>query len=633
MADPYPTWTKKGTWEITVNFPGANYTVPLTVTYWTGMNSDFSDIRFSDSADTIIPYYIVSKTDGVEASILIKTTAQSSGTLHYGNETATSESSEEAVYLECDNFSGENGAAPNTEKWTPIDRLSTSGADADANIQLDGNGNLVLGYGSTSTGFAGIISSKTFQAGLEIIVCEKTSDIYYLDTSLGNAAEWQSTDGGNLSNLYHVGLGGGYAWKVQDASIQGSFIRMDVDTPLTELSNAFPAPFPLIDTYYIHRYIWTGSVLKHQTDSGTIGTSSVDTTYQNESLNLLIANGWFTGLHVGTRTIDYIKIKKYITTDPTFTITEASSEPTYYYPILEFNEENEMQQITGTTKSHPVQIRSLTTGDIVTEITDTPVFTVKRYTSAGIVKTTPTLTITGYDNDTMEFDVQIPDTLATTPGEGIIVNVSCNTADGQGTFYVNVVSDPSAFATSTALSTIDNVVDGIKTVTDTLTTDYFETRVATALEGYNTSTLTAQQVWEYVTRTLTSAGAGGATAQEVWEYATRTLTSGGTATSGGSESIITGYTHVASARTIDTGDTSLTVEQIKYILNLTTGSEIYNSAVPRKRRMSLTAPDNEGIDISVGTGEDAGVITYIEDSGMTNDDKLLIIVRPAHTTI
>jgi len=38
--------------------------------------------------------------------------------------------------------------------------------------------------------------------------------------------------------------------------------------------------------------------------------------------------------------------------------------------------------------------------------------------------------------------------------------------------------------------------------------------------------LTAQQVWEYVTRTLTSQGSGGATAQEVWEYATRVLTAG-----------------------------------------------------------------------------------------------------------
>jgi len=36
---------------------------------------------------------------------------------------------------------------------------------------------------------------------------------------------------------------------------------------------------------------------------------------------------------------------------------------------------------------------------------------------------------------------------------------------------------------------------------------------------------TAQEVWEYATRTLTSGGGGGgATAQEVWEYATRALT-------------------------------------------------------------------------------------------------------------
>jgi hypothetical protein len=34
---------------------------------------------------------------------------------------------------------------------------------------------------------------------------------------------------------------------------------------------------------------------------------------------------------------------------------------------------------------------------------------------------------------------------------------------------------------------------------------------------------TAQQIWEYATRTITS---GGVTAQQVWEYATRTLTAG-----------------------------------------------------------------------------------------------------------
>lgn len=49
------------------------------------------------------------------------------------------------------------------------------------------------------------------------------------------------------------------------------------------------------------------------------------------------------------------------------------------------------------------------------------------------------------------------------------------------------------------------------------------TPVTDAIATLDFSTLTAQQVWEYVTRELTSAGSG-ATAQEVWEYATRALT-------------------------------------------------------------------------------------------------------------
>lgn len=44
--------------------------------------------------------------------------------------------------------------------------------------------------------------------------------------------------------------------------------------------------------------------------------------------------------------------------------------------------------------------------------------------------------------------------------------------------------------------------------------------------GYSLATAppTAQNIWQYGTRTLTSAGSSGATAQEVWEYATRSLT-------------------------------------------------------------------------------------------------------------
>jgi len=69
---------------------------------------------------------------------------------------------------------------------------------------------------------------------------------------------------------------------------------------------------------------------------------------------------------------------------------------------------------------------------------------------------------------------------------------------------------------------------GFTVTTDTASRDASKadiTNLATSAEISNLNNLSAQQVWEYVTRELTSAGAGGATAQEVWEYATRELTS------------------------------------------------------------------------------------------------------------
>lgn len=68
------------------------------------------------------------------------------------------------------------------------------------------------------------------------------------------------------------------------------------------------------------------------------------------------------------------------------------------------------------------------------------------------------------------------------------------------------------------------------------------------------STLTAQQVWEYATRTLTAGS--GVTAQQVWEYATRTLTSGGGGGGGASAAEIWEYatrTLTQPTMTVDAG--------------------------------------------------------------------------------
>ena len=81
--------------------------------------------------------------------------------------------------------------------------------------------------------------------------------------------------------------------------------------------------------------------------------------------------------------------------------------------------------------------------------------------------------------------------------------------------------------------------------------------------------LSAQQVWEYVTRTLTAGG--GATAQQVWEYATRTLTQSATsitaAVSGSSITDIRG-----NSWDIDVADLTLDANKIQFAIKKTPGN-------------------------------------------------------------
>jgi hypothetical protein len=125
--------------------------------------------------------------------------------------------------------------------------------------------------------------------------------------------------------------------------------------------------------------------------------------------------------------------------------------------------------------------------------------------------------------------------------QGVVLTDTCTTnTDMRGTDNAYTGTPPTVTAIRQEMDTNSTRLAAI--LTDTGTTldgkldaiaGYLDTEVAAILEDTGTTIpglinalndLSAQDVWEYVTRTLTSAGSGGATAQEVWEYATRTLT-------------------------------------------------------------------------------------------------------------
>jgi hypothetical protein len=79
--------------------------------------------------------------------------------------------------------------------------------------------------------------------------------------------------------------------------------------------------------------------------------------------------------------------------------------------------------------------------------------------------------------------------------------------------------------------------------------------------------------------------------------------------------VITGYTHNATAKTIDTKDTTLKVEQIEEIYNLTRYQLIYTCSDPSRASISIS-------------DETPGVINYTYSGTMTNGDKIRIVKNP-----
>ena len=173
------------------------------------------------------------------------------------------------------------------------------------------------------------------------------------------------------------------------------------------------------------------------------------------------------------------------------------------------------------------------------------------------------------------------------------------------------------------IDTVDTVVDGIATTL--ATPDNFKADVsalATSAEITALTDLSAQQIWEYATRTLTAIPTGTATATAL-SAAQGDITSikstvegisvvGGT----GAEKVIprTYYelSAVANTITLSSPYDTITEEQIISICDLTTGDVIYSCEIPIRHTISVSS----------------GVITFAYDNNsIAADDILQIIVN------
>ncbi len=142
-------WTKYAPLDIT-NLQ-ADIQSRLTITYsdFSGMQSDFDDIRFYDeTAKKEIPYWIEKKTDGSAATVWIKPGANNSIRMYYGNSSAASASDGSKVFEFFDDFSG---TTISTSKWTEVDTGSNYYTQNNELVSSGGTSNWNTGLYSVST--------------------------------------------------------------------------------------------------------------------------------------------------------------------------------------------------------------------------------------------------------------------------------------------------------------------------------------------------------------------------------------------------------------------------------------------------------------------------------------------------
>lgn len=120
-------WTRRKNLLARGSFdPNINMTymvIKLEVEYESEMKADFSDLRFTDrGSSTDIPYYIMRKTDGVSATVYIKSplsggSFDSNHFMYYGNAGASSLSSKVSVFSTYDQF--DQGILHGSYYWVP----------------------------------------------------------------------------------------------------------------------------------------------------------------------------------------------------------------------------------------------------------------------------------------------------------------------------------------------------------------------------------------------------------------------------------------------------------------------------------------------------------------------------------
>ena len=239
------------------------YQVRIHVAYVSGMQADFDDLRFVNASGTEAPYFIISKTDGVTAEVMVRVDSLSTGmntlSMYFGNSGVASTASGEATFDLFEDFTGES---LDLTTWDDQSGGTMTVSGGNLNIQSNGDsGSLwlksdTLDRASGSTGSVYEYSPQIQQFGSQNdcdsnlssryfgsnVVTDPVTDQFSFDftcnsSSSGYKVKGSSSIGGNLlestpnplgdlgygssSLRYRLGIDNSGAYNVQEYSSDG----------------------------------------------------------------------------------------------------------------------------------------------------------------------------------------------------------------------------------------------------------------------------------------------------------------------------------------------------------------------------------------------------------------------------
>jgi hypothetical protein len=271
-------------------------------------NSDGSDIRFSeDNGNTTISYWLESwDNSGQTATIYTKVSsidANSSKTIrmYYGNVDAASESNGDNVFEFFDDF---EGTVLDASKWT-VDSTVTSYSVANSKLTIDGCAD------SQNNVLKGIYTNSfPLQNGFTV----EAKDFTWSEADTSNMPKVGIilTDGTSfdfpVSDIFYDAWGSDTAEKYAKIESNG-YESGEASLSLSGTAQLKIIKLPNNDT----QVYWDDTLI--------LGTYNSTTTISN----LYILVNKYSNNAFGTFTFDRIMIRKYIDTEPTYTISSAIS--------------------------------------------------------------------------------------------------------------------------------------------------------------------------------------------------------------------------------------------------------------------------------------------------------------------